>query len=42
MIKLEMKNYSMILIEKLQKYRPYHKAKLISTIIIIQVKNIAF
>ena len=30
MIKLGMKNYSMILIEKLQKYQPYHQAKLIS------------
>ena len=30
MIKLEMKNYRMMLIEKLQKYQPYHQAKLIS------------
>ena len=30
MIKLEMKNYSMALIEKLQKYQSYHQAKLIS------------
>ena len=29
MIKLEMENYSMILIEKLQKYQPYRQAKLI-------------
>ena len=29
MTKLEMKNYSMISIEKLQKYQPYHQAKLI-------------
>ena len=28
MTKLEMKNYSMISIEKLQKYQPYHQAKL--------------
>ena len=27
MIKLEIKNYSMILIEKLQKYQPYHHVK---------------
>ena len=30
MIKLEIKNYSMALIEKLQKYQSYHQAKLIS------------
>ena len=30
MIRLEMKNCNMILIEKLQKYQPYHQAKLIS------------
>ena len=29
-IRLEMKNYSTILIEKLPKYQPYHQAKLIS------------
>ena len=34
----EMKNYSMILIEKLQKYQPYHQTKLIS-INILQVKK---
>ena len=31
-------NYSMVLIEKLQKYRPYHQAKLIS-MNILQVKK---
>ena len=31
-------NYSMALIEKLQKYRPYHQAKLIS-MNILQVKK---
>ena len=30
MMKLEMKNYSMTLIKKLQKYQPYHHAKLIT------------
>ena len=30
MIKLEMKNYSLALIEKLQKYQSYNQAKLIS------------
>ena len=30
MIRLGMKNCNMILIEKLQKYQPYHQAKLIS------------
>ena len=30
MIRLEMKNFNMILIEKLPEYRPYHQAKLIS------------
>ena len=38
MIKLETKNYSMILLEKLQKYQPYHQAKLIS-LNILQVKK---
>ena len=28
--RLKMKNFNMILIEKLQKYQPYHQAKLIS------------
>ena len=28
MIKLEIKNYDMILIEKLEKYQPYHQANL--------------
>ena len=41
MIKLEMKNCSMILIEKLQKYLPYHQAKLIS-MSILQVKIFPF
>ena len=31
MIRLEKKNYKTILIEKLQKYQPYHQATLIST-----------
>ena len=30
MIKLEMKNYNMTLIEKQPKYQPYHQAKLMS------------
>ena len=30
MIRLKMKNYNMILIEKLQKYQPYHQAKFIN------------
>ena len=34
-------NYSMVLIEKLQKYRPYHQAKLIS-MNILQVKKYFF
>ena len=38
MIKLEIENYSMILIEKLQQYQPYHQAKLIS-MNILQVKK---
>ena len=38
MIKLEIKSYSMILIEKLQKYQPYHKAKLIN-MNILQVRK---
>ena len=38
MIKLEMKNYSMILKEKLLKYLPNHQAKLIS-MNIVQVKK---
>ena len=29
MIQLETKSYNMILIEKLQKYQPYHQTKLI-------------
>ena len=35
MIKLEMKNYNMILIEKMQKYQLYQQAKLISTNIVL-------
>ena len=38
MIKLEMKNYKMVLIEKIQKYQPYHEAKLKSTDI-LQMKK---
>ena len=34
MIKLEMKNYNMILIEKLQKYQLYHLEKLLNKNII--------
>ena len=30
MIRLEMKNYNMLLIQKLQKYQPYDQAKFIS------------
>ena len=32
MIRLEIKNYNMLLIEKLQKYQPYHQKKLISKV----------
>ena len=45
MIRLEMKNCVIILIEKLQKYQPYHEAKLISMNILLlkkydhQIKN---
>ena len=35
MIRLKMKNYNIILTEKLQKYQPYHQEKPINT-------NIAF
>ena len=38
MIRLKMKNYNMISIEKLQKYKSYHQAKLI-IINILQVKT---
>ena len=38
MIKLEMKNYNMILTEKQLKYQPYHQAKLISTNILLVKK----
>ena len=38
MIRLKMKEYNTILIEKLQKYQPYHHAKLIS-MNILQVKK---
>ena len=38
MIRLKMKNYNMILIEKLQKYLPHQQAKLIS-LNILQVKK---
>ena len=39
MIKLRMKNYNMILTEKLQKYQPYHQTKLISISILLVKKN---
>ena len=32
---LRIKNYNIILIEKLQKYQPYHQAKLISMNILL-------
>ena len=38
MIILKMKRYNMILIDKLQKYQPYHQAKLIS-MNMLQVKK---
>ena len=39
MIKLKMKNYNMILIEKLQKYQSaFHQIKLISTDILLVMK----
>ena len=38
MIRLEMKDYSMILIEKLQKYQPYYQANLISVSILLVKK----
>ena len=38
MIRLKMKRYNMILIDKLQKYQPYHQAKLIS-MNMLQVKK---
>ena len=38
MIRLKIKNYNTLLIEKLQKYQPYHQAKLI-TVNILQVKK---
>ena len=39
MVRLEMKSYNMILIERMKKYQPYHQAKLIS-INILMVKKI--
>ena len=39
MIKLKMKNCNMMLIEKVQKYQPYHQAKLID-LKISQVKKL--
>ena len=39
MIRLEMKSYNMILIERMKRYQPYHQAKLIS-INILMVKKI--
>ena len=41
MIILEMKKYSMILIEKQQKYQRYHQIKLVN-MSIFQVRNITF
>ena len=41
MIRLEKKNFSMILTEKLQKYQHYYLEKLIN-MNILQVKNTAF
>ena len=38
MIRLKIKNYNMMLIEELQKYLPYHQAKLIS-MNMLQVKK---
>ena len=38
MIRLEMKNYNMILTEKLQKYQAYNQEKLIN-MIILQIKK---
>ena len=38
MIRLEMKDYSMILIKKLQKYQPYYQANLISVSILLVKK----
>ena len=38
MIRLKIKRYNMILIDKLQKYQPYHQAKLIS-MNMLQVKK---
>ena len=35
MIRLKIKNFNMILIEKLQKYQPCHKAKLLSMNILL-------
>ena len=35
MIRLEMKSYNMILIEKLQKYHPDHQAKLVNMSILL-------
>ena len=38
MIRLDMKNYNMILTDKLQKYQPYHQAKLIAMNILLVKK----
>ena len=38
MIILEMKNYNVILIEKLRKYQPYHQKKLINTSVLLVKK----
>ena len=35
MIRLEMKNYNMILLEKLPKYQPYYQVKLINMSILL-------
>ena len=38
MIRLRMKNYNMVLTEKLQKYQSYHQAKLASVNIVLVKK----
>ena len=39
MIRLEIKNYNMTLIEKLQKYQPYHDVKFIRMNILLVKKK---
>ena len=38
MVRLEMKNYNMILLEKLQKFQPYYKTKSTSMNILLVKK----